>query len=571
MEKIKLTTEIKDKTIESIYGIFKICEKQHCKGKELDKIVVDIYEKYWNIDKITIRCLATYFNKAYKKGNKDYSAFGNRIQADIKNGNHLYADILDTLYEIVNANSPDDLIGDYFFYDNNENDTKKIKTQQKSGTKKNSEELSPSSYFDDEGKFDSYSYMTDLLKNLEIIHIEKIGFYQYNGKYWKQVEKDYIGNIIHTGLKSYSKPRYVSEVVRSMELHTYKPIDIVNKNRNRLVLNNGTIDLGNWKEPLFYENQFFKDDYSTIQFSTNYNQGAKCPMFLEYLNKVFLGRSDLIQLIQEYLGYCLTTSVKYEVCIILIGVAGSGKSVLIDIFQKLIGEENLTAIPFSQLNNANSVAQLKDKVLNICTEQENTPIKDLNVFKQIVSGDPVNGKFLYHEPFTFKPFAKLIFAMNQLPNIQNFDDSNKRRLILIPFKHKFEVHERDFSLKEGKLHTELDGIFYWALQGLIRLASRDGTPQQGFIVPDDCKVLLDEYQLICNPIDQYFNERLEKQSEDVFTPSKLIYQDYQKWCSNKGLKFENDVYFGKKIKEKFGDIKQYTRSGNVYKGIKLVS
>jgi phage/plasmid-associated DNA primase len=82
---------------------------------------------------------------------------------------------------------------------------------------------------------------------------------------------------------------------------------------------------------------------------------------------------------------------------------------------------------------------------------------------------------------------------------------------------------------------------------------------------------LDEYQLNCNPIEQYFNERLEKQSEDVFTPTRLIYEDYQKWCSNKGLKFENDVYFGKKIKEKFGDIKQYTRSGNVYKGIKLVS
>jgi hypothetical protein len=64
---------------------------------------------------------------------------------------------------------------------------------------------------------------------LEVVHIEKIGFYQYNGEYWKQVENDYIGNIVHNALKEYSRPKYVSEVVRSIQLHTYKPFEVINK------------------------------------------------------------------------------------------------------------------------------------------------------------------------------------------------------------------------------------------------------------------------------------------------------------------------------------------------------
>jgi hypothetical protein len=46
-----------------------------------------------------------HISKAYKEGNKAYSAFGSQIYNDIEKGNKLYADILDALYEIINANS----------------------------------------------------------------------------------------------------------------------------------------------------------------------------------------------------------------------------------------------------------------------------------------------------------------------------------------------------------------------------------------------------------------------------------------------------------------------------------
>ena len=188
--------------------------------------------------------------------------------------------------------------------------------------------------------------------------------------------------------------------------------------------------------------------------------------------------------------------------------------------------------------------------MNYSTEQEDKPIKDLSKFKALISGDSIMGRFLYKNPIVYKPFAKMIFAMNTLPEISNFDGAIQRRLVIIPFNRKFEEHEKDFELKEGKLHIELDGILMWALEGLKSLASRDKTANQGFITPKVCQELLAQYKNDCNPIDQFLNDYvIVKEGSDI--RSIQLYEAYVEFCKSIGIKADSDQKFAKIVKSKY--------------------
>ena len=406
-------------------------------------------------------------------------------------------------------------------------------------------------YFDEESEaFDVYKCVTGILEEYKIIYADGMGFYIFNGKYWERIGDVFVSNIILEELGPLYIPKYVRDTMDG--LRSKKPIKMedLNRNRNRIVLSNGTLDISDREKHIFYEDEFFKEDYATIRIGCNYDPDAQYPMFQKYINEVLNDDPELIQLMQEFFGYCLTTSTKYEKAFILLGEGSTGKSVLIDTLKELICEQNYSCVPLSQLNDDKYTAQLKDKLLNYSTEEEDKPIKDVSKFKQLVSGDQIQARFLYSNPITYKPFAKLIFAMNTLPEMSNFDGAIQRRLVIIPFNRKFEDHEKDFELKEGKLYKELDGILNWALEGLKSLASRDKSANQGFIMPKVCQDLLSQYKNDCNPIDQFLNDNvIVEVGSDII--SSGLYEAYREFCKSIGINADSDQKFAKMVKSKY--------------------
>ena len=406
-------------------------------------------------------------------------------------------------------------------------------------------------YFDDETEaFDVYKCVTGILEEYKIIYADGMGFYIFNEKYWEIIGDVFVSNIILEELGPLYIPRYVRDTMDGLRSKNPIKIGDLNRNRNRIVLSNGTLDISDRTNHIFYDGEFFKEDYATIQIGCNYNTNAQSPMFQEYINEVLYNDPELIQLMQEFFGYCLTTSTKYEKAFILLGEGSTGKSVLIDTLKELVCEQNYSCVPLSQLNDDKYTAQLKDKLLNYSTEEEDKPIKDVSKFKQLVSGDQIQARFLYSNPITYKPFAKLIFAMNALPEMSNFDGAIQRRLVIIPFNRKFEDHEKDFELKEGKLYKELDGILNWALEGLKSLTSRDKTANQGFITPKVCQDLLSQYKNDCNPIDQFLNDHvIVENGSDV--RSVPLYESYREFCKSIGIPADSDIKFVKMVKTKY--------------------
>ncbi len=72
---------------------------------------------------------------------------------------------------------------------------------------------------------------------------------------------------------------------------------------NPMVLNvmNGTIDLttGNLNPHRY-------DDFITRLVEIEYDPNAACPTFLQFLDRVFDGKQELIDYLQRFVGYCLT-------------------------------------------------------------------------------------------------------------------------------------------------------------------------------------------------------------------------------------------------------------------------
>ncbi|OCZ49741.1 phage/plasmid primase, P4 family [Dehalobacter sp. TeCB1] len=412
-------------------------------------------------------------------------------------------------------------------------------------------ELENAFYTEDEYgylKFDPEKATRHILSRHEIIHTPKQGYFLFSGKYWKPVEDNLIGKYIDQEMDIIAKPYHTDQILKHITRKRHIDYLEINKNRNRIVLANGTLDISDWKNPIFHKDTYFREDFSTIYFDYEYDQNAECPNFNKYLKSTFESNPENIYTIREIFGYCLTTSTKHEKIFLLYGEGGSGKSVLIDTLKTLVTDSNYASIPMSQLDKSFSRAGLKDKILNFSTEECSRLVKDSAItwLKAISSGDPIEAQFKNKDTFNFKPYCKQVFAMNDLPQIENFDDALQRRFVIIPFNKKFRGDEIDLELKEGKLHSEMSGILNFALFGLKRLAE-----QKDFTYSQESKNMLEEYRLESNSAERFAHFYLRVEDSDSYLKVNDVYEKYIGYCDENNEKNIKNSEFKKIIKRKF--------------------
>ena len=135
----------------------------------------------------------------------------------------------------------------------------------------------------------------------------------------------------------------------------------------------------------------------------------------------------------------------------------------------LLGEDNVSTLPWQALDDRFSSFQLYGKLVNIFADLPNSSLKDTGMFKAITGGDKIMGERKHKDGFKFKPFCALVFSCNLIPkNYRDRSDAFFDRLIIIRFDNVVSQDQMDRDLPE-KLAAEADGIFKWALEGLHRL------------------------------------------------------------------------------------------------------
>ena len=418
--------------------------------------------------------------------------------------------------------------------------------------------------FYEEGKFMDKLFVDYFITKYDVVYSKGTGFLIFNGEIWENCSDLHIQQLIATilELEDQLTNAKIASTCKMLinQVNNDKLAELLNSNRNRLIIKNGTLDITDIENFVFYDNEFFKEDYSTIQLNVSYNPNAlkdNAENWKYYMTSTFENDSERMKLIGEMLGYCLTSSCKYHKSFMLVGEGSNGKSVLLDIMDYIWGSKNISDVDICELDKPFARVSLFGKLINKSSEIEGN-LKTTSFFKKIVSGDMLDGEFKNKDRFSFPSTAKLIFAMNSLPVTKDKSDGLYRRLCIIPFNKQFKGDEIDIDLSE-KLKSEADGIFFFALQGLKRLHK-----QKKFTESIEVNNKLEEYKLDSNPVKQYMEEKyIVVEDENKGIKSGDLYESYTVWCGDNGFMKMNNVNFGKELKRLNYNKKQKKISGKV--------
>jgi putative DNA primase/helicase len=298
--------------------------------------------------------------------------------------------------------------------------------------------------------------------------------YLYNGAFWIEIDKErfqfFLGEVaLKMGVEKFKGKihTFKTELYKQFMADAFLTTPESNKEDVLINLQNGTFEIMPAKRGL---RCFDQKDFLTHQLSFEYDTSATAPLFQKYLDEVLPDR-DKQKVLAEYMGYIFVKSglLKLEKVLLLFGTGSNGKSVFFEIISALLGEENMSNFSLQSLTNDNGYyrAKLKDKLLNYVSEL-NVDFEN-SVFKQLASGEPIETRLPYKEPFILTNYAKLMFNCNELPKEVEHTNAYFRRFLIIKFDVTIPEIDQDKELSNKIIETELSGIFNWILAGLDRL------------------------------------------------------------------------------------------------------
>lgn len=355
----------------------------------------------------------------------------------------------------------------------------------------------------------------------------RLFIYNKNGLY-VEISEVKLGKIIraimHEGLKDSWKSNKEVEVVRALQREA-PIIEEMNLERNFLNVKNGMLNLST-SELVEHSPKYL----STIQIPIYYDSNVTAPKFLKFMQDITLNDDELIAVHQELIGYWLTASTKAEKAVYYYGSGANGKSVLASLVTELAGKENVSSVPLSKFNDQFGLESLIGKSINISAENElGSKAFSTENFKAIVSGDNITINIKYRAAISYRPFSRLVFLVNNLPDSSDVTEGYFRKLIIIPFPRTFKKEERNVDLKD-ELLEELSGILNWALIGLNRL--RDNNYQFS-----SCKAI-DEIQRAYydeqNPVREFYDAHVVIEKGARTKQSDFFYM-YTHWLRNQGI------------------------------------
>ncbi len=375
--------------------------------------------------------------------------------------------------------------------------------------------------------------------------------YLYNGAFWSEIDKEQFQKFLGVAVEKMNVPRFDARYYQFREqlfkqflATAYLPAANSDANKVQINLLNGTFEINqNGTRRL---KPFDRTDFLTYQLPFEYDPEAKAPIFEKYLNRVLPDVASQ-KVLAEFLGYVFikngNNTLKEEKALVLYGSGANGKSVFFEVVNALLGSENVSSFSLQSLTNDNGYfrAKLANKLVNYASEINGS--LETSFFKQLVSGEPVEARLPYGQPFNLTQYAKLIFNCNSLPKDVEHSEAYFRRFLIIPFSVTIPEEEQDKNLHTKIIENELAGVFNWVLEGLDRLLK-----QKGFSRCEAARQAVEQYRIESNSVQLFLSENAYESNPNDYTLIKEIYSKYKTYCIDDGLRPFNKKNFIKQLK-----------------------
>ena len=301
-----------------------------------------------------------------------------------------------------------------------------------------------------------------------------------------------------------------------------------------------------------------REDYILGRIPHDYDPSVQCPRWEVFINALLrpgaayteeLTEEQInedhrlaVDLVEEYLGYCLVRSYRYRHFLLLIGRTSTGKSVLTKVLHGLLPKGWLTEVALEKFSEPNSIRRMSNAHVNISSEtgrQRHVKAVDDQVLR-ITSKEPVEAKTLYQDTIDVKLPARLIVNGNMSPEFNDSTGAIERRMLFISTT---DIQPDPIPEFEAQLLEEAPGILQRLVRAYGRLLARGS---KGFIKPSYSSVAARMQTEESNSVAAWVSRACERtETHKEGTDTNVLYADYSEWAQQNGMKPFSSVQWGK--------------------------
>lgn len=291
----------------------------------------------------------------------------------------------------------------------------------------------------------------------------------------------------------------------------------------------------------------------TKMVATSYDPDASCPRFEAFLMRV-QPNLEMRRFLQRWFGLSMTGLTGEQKLGFLYGAGANGKSVLVDLMARILGDYAATAkieslIGKNRRSGGDATPDLIPLVgarfVRASEPEEGERLQEAKV-KELTGGEPMLVRGLQANFFLFQPLFKLTISGNHKPDIRGTDDGIWRRLLLVPFDVQIPKDERDPDLV-AKLFEERAGILNWLRDGLIDYL------ESGLQEPQQVIAATQEYRADSDPVGTMLTDvTVVTGSEMDFITARELIEAFQFWMEERGETRWGNRTVSLRLKEKAG-------------------
>ncbi|MFE9427063.1 phage/plasmid primase, P4 family [Kitasatospora sp. NPDC006697] len=262
--------------------------------------------------------------------------------------------------------------------------------------------------------------------------------------------------------------------------------------------------------------------------------------------------AEMVGFLHLLLGYSVTGDVGGQVMPFLFGYGKNGKSVLLDVLMKLLGDYAdaappgfLMARPYE--GHPTDLAELHGRRVIVCSEVRPGDRFDEARVKLLTGGDRIKARRMRQDFFSFQPTHKLWLLGNHRPEVGTGGFAFWRRMRLIPFERVVPDDRKIDNLADVLVTEEGPGILSWLITGARRYLAGD----KDLTGPERVRIATTSYAETEDHTGRFIHEACTVAPEQRAEQAQL-YAAYKAWCQTEGAAPLSSRAFATRIRETVG-------------------
>ena len=383
-------------------------------------------------------------------------------------------------------------------------------------------------------------------------------------------------NTLHSIGLMLRRTNHKNNIMREARDLFYDPDFLAKQDENNdlMCFNNGVFD---FRENVFRDGK--PEDYITKTTHIDYipiqDVNAEAKNQVEEFMKQLFPVPELHNYMWEHLASTLIGTNENQTFNIYIGSGANGKSKLVDLMTKVLGDYKGT-VPITLITQkrpsiggtSSEIVQLRGVRYAVMQEPSKGDKINEGIMKEITGGDPIQGRALFKETVTFIPQFKLVVCTNTLFDIKDTGDGTWRRIRVCDFKAKFRENPVEGDPDEPyqfPIDKKIESKFEIWKEPFMSLLVEIAKRKKGLV--EDCDIVLNKsnaYREDQDYLREFAREKIVEMEGGKIKKTELL-ESFKQWYT---IQYGRSVPKGKELYD-FIDKKFKKNNKGVWIGIAI--